>query len=106
MSMLKERRRRSSEFAGIPLSAYLFGVLTGAAFVMLVGAILGFGISSHIFVPATVSQAFVIKVALSASSIIITIFAVAMTIRSQIRQRVITHKIDELYKKTHFLSNQ
>lgn len=106
MSMAKDRQSRRFAFSGISLSAYLFGILTGAALAVLAYACIGLGTNSYSFMSITVDRMFVVKVALSASAIIVTLFALLMTIRSQLRQRTIIAKIDRLYEKTEFLSNK
>ncbi len=103
--MLKEEPSHvvSKRFGGVPLSALLIGILIGDVVTVILGVAIVFSIYTPI-TDETVDQMFVIKIAAATSAILVTLFAVVMTIRSQIRQREIMRTIDELYEKTSAIS--
>jgi hypothetical protein len=105
MPAQKEMSVGVRDLRGSRLSVFLFGVLTGGIVATIVAAVISFGTNARPFIPDTIDRMFVIKVALSASAILVTIFALVMTFRSQVRQRKITYEIDKLYEKMGILSN-
>jgi hypothetical protein len=102
--MLKERQADSPFFNSVSLTTFLCGVLSGIILAFVAAIVVTSGIKPFP-IPSEIDQDFAIKLALSACSAIITMFAVVMTIRSQIRQRALMYDIDTMLEETSVLSH-